>query len=63
MWDLDTINRINQVAARLARAGRPEREALYIATQTRDPQFNRVPDSLPPEEVASEEASEVKAAV
>jgi hypothetical protein len=36
MWDLDTIVRINQKAAEQARKGLPERDALFLATQTRD---------------------------
>lgn len=36
MWDLDTIIRINQKAADQARQGKPERDALFLATGVRD---------------------------
>lgn len=36
MWDLDTIIRINQKAAEQARNGKPERDALFLATGVRD---------------------------
>jgi hypothetical protein len=36
MWDLDTIVRINQKAAEQARNGKPERDALFLATGVRD---------------------------
>lgn len=36
MWDLDTIVRINQKAAAQASKGLPERDALFLATETRD---------------------------
>lgn len=36
MWDLETIVRINQKAAQQAREGKPERDALFLATRVRD---------------------------
>jgi hypothetical protein len=36
MWDLQTIVRINQKAAEQARQGKPERDALFLATGVRD---------------------------
>ena len=36
MWDLQTIVKINQKAAEQARQGKPERDALFLATGVRD---------------------------
>lgn len=35
MWDLNTLNKINQTAAKLGRAGKPERDALFLVTDVR----------------------------
>ena len=37
MWDLNTLHRINQKAAQLARQGKPERSALFLVTGITDP--------------------------
>ena len=37
MWDLNTLNRINQKAAQLVREGKPERDALYLTIRVTDP--------------------------
>lgn len=35
MWSLEALNEINQLAATLARAGKPERDAIFIFTDVR----------------------------
>lgn len=36
MWDLNTLHRINERALEQARNGKPERDALFLATGVRD---------------------------
>jgi predicted aconitase len=35
MWSLEALKEINQLAATLARAGKPERDAIFIFTDAR----------------------------
>lgn len=57
MWDLDTIIRINQKAAEQARQGKPERDALFLATGVKDPSNPGLVVTVPQPKASEAEAA------